>query len=172
MLRQCGLGIGERDAFCHRDAAEHGKALGGDLVEGEMRGSRARARKRHAAHLTHHLKLAILRPAAMQSEHKHAILRLGTVERISESPDPRAVGRERLLERPGMRDQRLAAHPMHRVVGLPEPEVGIGQRRMQSLRTGDRDKPFLVGAAEQNRSAHQCLLGLVCNCAGSCAGRV
>jgi hypothetical protein len=44
---------------------------------------------------------------------------------------------------------------VHGVVDLPEPQIGLGQRVTQGLRTRDRYQPLLVAAAEQNGDAHQ-----------------
>ena len=43
----------------------------------------------------------------------------------------------------------------HVVLHVPEPEIGLGQGAMQRLRARDRDEPFLVAAAKENRDAHE-----------------
>src|SRR4051794_15536077 len=53
----------------------------------------------------------------------------------------------------------LEKHPraglMYGVIGIPEPQIGIGQGLVQSLSAGNRDQPLLVGASEKNGNPHQ-----------------
>ena len=76
-----GIDIFQRDAFRRAHARNRRKALGRHLVERQMRRRRAGPGKGNPAHFAHRLQFAVLRPAAMQAEHQHAIFRLGLVER-------------------------------------------------------------------------------------------
>jgi hypothetical protein len=78
---QCRVDILQRNAGRRPDAGDGGKALGRDLVEGQMRRRRAGSRERNRVHLAHRLQFAVLGPAAMQAEHQHAVLGFGLVER-------------------------------------------------------------------------------------------
>jgi hypothetical protein len=44
---------------------------------------------------------------------------------------------------------------MHGIVGIPEPQIGFGQRRTQRLGRRHRHQALLVGAAEKNGDPHQ-----------------
>ena len=61
-----------------------------------------------AAHFAHRLQFAVLRPAAVQAEHQHAVFGLGLVERRLER-DAAIAGLEFVLERPRMIEQRFAS---------------------------------------------------------------
>ena len=73
-----------------------------------------------------------------------------------ELPTRAPIGLERIFERARVSQQRLAARLMHAVVGIPEPQIGLGQRRMQRLRGRDRHQTLLVRAAEENGDPHLC----------------
>src|SRR5206468_784930 len=100
------------------------------------------------------LQFAVLGPAAMQAEHQHAILSLRLVERRFER-QAAVAGFEFILERTQMLEQLLRRNLMHRIGNVPEPEIGFGQRPMQSLRARHRDQPLFIGAAEENGRPHQ-----------------
>src|SRR5436305_6170917 len=138
-----------------RYARDSRKALGRDLVEGEMGGRRSGAREWNAAHLTHGLKLAVLRVAAVQAEHQNAILGLGPVKRQLDGPDARRARFEWVLERARMLQQHLGSGFMYSVIGIPEPQFRIRQRLMHRLSTSDRYEALFVGAAEKDGNPHQ-----------------
>ena len=101
--------IFQRDAGRRRDARNRRKALGRDLVEGEMRRGRAGAGEGNAAHFAHRLQFAVLGAAAVQAEHQHAVLGLGLVERLLERPRLRLPGLNSSSNGRACVEQRLAS---------------------------------------------------------------
>jgi hypothetical protein len=96
--------------------------------------SSIRPGERDSAQLAHRLKLAILRPAAVQAEHEQAIVGFGLIQRRFDGARNASAGRfERVFERPRMREKGLRLGLMHAVIDVPEPEIGLRQRRMQRL---------------------------------------
>src|SRR6202021_2199538 len=76
------------------------------------------------------------------------------VEVLVDAADAAVVGLEWLLERPGMSLKRLRPDFMHAVIDVPEPQIRVGQRRMQRLGCSHRHQALLVRAAENNGDPH------------------
>src|SRR6266446_2531327 len=90
----------------------------------------------------------------MQAEYQQTILGLCPIERLLE-PDAAIVRLEFILERPRMIEQFFRRDVMHGVRNVPEPQIGLRQRRMQRLSGCHRDETLLVRASEEDGNPHQ-----------------
>ncbi len=122
----------QRNVCRRRHAAERGEMLGRDLVEGEMRGGRARSGEGtpRASHITCNSPFSARPPCRPSTSTRSSALAWSSA---CPSGMPRCAGLELVLEGTGVFEQLLRLHDMHLVLDVPPPEIGLGQRLMQRL---------------------------------------